>query len=88
MGNPLDEEEIMKCYECGGEMIEKVTSVEMKKEDGSFVIFSDVKVNECRQCGEIYLPAESAEKVGKIMRGEEEKQPKTYITVPVYAVHY
>ena len=78
----------MRCYECGGEMVKKITSVEMKKEDGSFVIFSHVKVNKCRQCAEVYLPAESAEKIGKIIRGEEEKEPKEFVTVPVYSVNY
>lgn len=78
----------MKCYECAGELEENFTSIEMKKEDGTFVVFSHVKVNKCRQCGEIYLPAESAEKIGKIMRGEEKKEPKEFITVPVYAVNY
>ena len=77
----------MKCFECAGEVAANVSDVTMKRKDGSLVIFSHVKVNECRQCGEIYVPAESSEKIGALMKDENAAEEKV-LSVPVIAVSY
>ena len=46
----------MRCFECGGETIEKIGTVRMTKKDGAMIIFKGLPMTECRQCGEQYIP--------------------------------
>ncbi|MBW2119623.1 MAG: YgiT-type zinc finger protein, partial [Deltaproteobacteria bacterium] len=42
----------MKCFECGGEVVQTVGSVRMTKQDGTLIIFKGIPLSQCRQCGE------------------------------------
>lgn len=46
----------MKCFECGGEVLEKLGAVRMTRKDGGMIIFKGIPMTECRQCGEQYIP--------------------------------
>ncbi len=75
----------MRCFECGGEVIQTVGSVRMTKKDGSLIIFRGIPLSQCRQCGEQYIPGKWAEKIGEMMRKEETLVPQEIISVPVIA---
>ncbi|OEU60697.1 MAG: hypothetical protein BBJ57_07560 [Desulfobacterales bacterium PC51MH44] len=57
----------MKCFECGGEVIQTLGSVRMTKKGGSLIIFKSISVNQCHQCGEQYIIGKWAEKIGEMM---------------------
>ncbi len=76
----------MRCFECRGEVIQTFGPVRMTKKDGSLVIFKDIPLNQCRQCGEQYIPGKWAEKIGEMMRNEEMLIPQEIISVPIVAV--
>ena len=76
----------MRCFECRGEVIQTLGRVRMTKKDGSLVIFKDIPLNQCRQCGEQYIPGEWAEKIGEMMRNEEMLVSRETVSVPVVAV--
>jgi len=75
----------MKCFECGGEVIQTVGLVRMTKKDGSLMIFKGIPLSQCRQCGEQYISGKWAEKIGKMMREEDKLVPQEIISVPVIA---
>jgi len=75
----------MKCFECGGEVIQTVGLVRMTKKDGSLIIFKGIPLSQCRQCGEQYISGKWAEKIGKMMREEDKLVPQEIISVPVIA---
>ena len=77
----------MKCFECGGEMLEMHGSVRMTKKDGSLIIFKGIPLYQCRQCGEQYVPGKWAENIGGIMRDENAISPDEIMAVPVIALH-
>jgi len=54
----------MRCFECGGEVIQTVGSVRMTKKDGTPIIFEGIPLSQCHQCGEQYIPGKWAEKIG------------------------
>jgi len=70
----------VKCYECGGEMVEAVTTLHMEK-DGRPLIIEDVPAKVCKQCGEEYIAGPVAEKIGKIL--DEELTQAKHISVPI-----
>ena len=76
----------MKCFECGGEVIQTKGSVRMTKKDGTLIIFKDIPLSQCRQCGEQYIPGNWAEKIGEMMQNEDELIPREIISVPVIAL--
>jgi len=76
----------MKCFECGGEVIQTVGSVRMTKKDGTPIIFEGIPLTQCHQCGEQYIPGKWAEKIGAMMRKEDELVPREIISVPVIAL--
>ena len=76
----------MRCFECGGEVIETIGSVRMTKKDGSLIIFKGIALNQCRQCGEQYIPGKWAEKIGELMQKEDTLVPREVISVPVIAL--
>lgn len=87
MGGSEDKEaEEVKCFECGGELVQTVGSVRMTKPDGGLVIFTGVPLNQCRQCGEQYLPGPWSEKIGHMLRRSDQLVPKETLSVPVIAV--
>lgn len=75
----------MKCYECGGEVRQTRGTVKMTKKDGSLVIFKGIPLSQCRQCGEQYISGEWSEKIGNMMKNEDELVPQEIISVPVIA---
>ena len=76
----------MRCFECGGEVIQTLGSVRMTKKDGSLIIFRSISVHQCHQCGEQYIPGKWAEKIGELMRKEDTLVPQEIISVPVIAI--
>ena len=76
----------MKCFECRGEVIQTLGAVRMTKKDGSLVIFKDVPLSQCCQCGEQYIPGKWAEKIGEMMRNEKVLVSRETISVPIVAV--
>jgi len=76
----------MKCFECGGEVIQTVSSVRMTKKDGGLIIFKGIPLSQCHQCGEQYIPGKWAEKIGEMMRKEDKLIPREIISVPVIAL--
>lgn len=80
---PLESQIKVKCFECGGEVIQTIGSVRMTKRDGTLIIFRGISLSQCRQCGEQYIPGKWAEKIGVMMREEDNLVPQEIISVPV-----
>lgn len=74
------EEEKVKCFECGGEMIETTTTLHLEK-DRRPLIIENVPAKVCQQCGEEYISGPVAEEIGRIL--DQEITPNETITVPV-----
>lgn len=74
----------MRCFECGGEVTKTEGLVKMTNKDGGLVIFKDVPLSQCRQCGEQYVSGAWAEKIGELMRREDTLVPKEVVSVPVF----
>ena len=53
----------MRCFECGGEVTKTEGLVKMTNKDGGLVIFKDVPLSQCRQCGEQYVSGAWAKKL-------------------------
>ena len=70
----------MKCFECGGEMIEATTILHLEK-DKKPLIIEGVPAKVCQQCGEEYISGPIAEKIGRIL--DQKITPAEIITVPV-----
>ena len=75
----------MRCFECGGEVIQTKGIVRMTKKDGTLIIFKGIPLSQCHQCGEQYIPGNWAEKIGDLIRREETLVPQEIISVPVIA---
>jgi len=75
----------MKCFECGGEIIKKKDNVIFYKKDKSPVLFEDIPLNECVQCGEKYIAGDISEKISEVLKNEVIPSEK-HITVPVVRV--
>jgi len=73
----------MRCFECGGEVVEKLGAVRMTRKGGSMIIFKGIPMTECRQCGEQYIPGHWVEKIGELMRKEESLTPEEVISIPI-----
>jgi YgiT-type zinc finger domain-containing protein len=67
------------CDLCGGELQEQITSI-MYQFQGNWYLFVNVKAEVCDQCGEKYLPGETARNIEKSLT--EKKTWETYIQVP------
>ena len=61
--------------------------VKMTRKDGSLVIFKDIPIYQCHQCGEQYIPGKWAENIGEIMRDESAIIPDEIMSVPVVSVN-
>ena len=73
----------MKCFECGGKVVDTLGTVRMMRADGSLIIFKGIPMTQCRQCGEQYIPGKWAEKIGVMMRQKEALAPEEILSVPV-----
>lgn len=73
----------MKCFECQGELVATLGTVRMTTPEGNLILFKNVPLNSCRQCGEQYLSGHWAEKIGEMMRQRETLVPQETLTVPV-----
>ena len=76
----------MKCFECGGEVIPTRGTVRMTRPDGSLIIFKDVPLSQCHQCGEQYISGHWAEKLGEMLRRDKTLVPQEILAVPVVSV--
>lgn len=76
----------MKCFECNGALVHTQGIVRMTKKDGTLILFKDVPLHQCRQCGEQYLSGHWAEKIGEMLRQEDELVPQEILMVPVVTV--
>lgn len=72
----------MKCFECGGELLEQKASLVFYKKDKSPVFFEGVQVDECGQCGEKYVSGAVSEKISGILESEMPDEVD-YLKVPV-----
>jgi len=75
----------MKCFECGGEIVEKRSSLVFYKKDRTPVFFEDVPVGECVQCGEKYLSGGVSEKISDVLACEKISATK-HLSVPVVSL--
>lgn len=72
----------MKCFECGGEIIQKNVSFVMYDKDKHPVFFEDVCAGECVQCGERYLDGHTLERISEVLESGDGEFTKT-VSVPV-----
>lgn len=75
----------MKCFECGGEVVQNKTGIMLYKKDRSPVFFEDVIVDECVQCGEKYISGAVSDKISDILK-KEEIVAKKKLFVPVVSL--
>ncbi len=73
----------MKCFECGGEVLKTLGTVRMTRSDGSLIIFKEIPMTQCRQCGEQYISGKWSEKMGELMRQKETLVFEEMLSVPV-----
>jgi YgiT-type zinc finger domain-containing protein len=73
----------MKCFECGGEVLETVGTVKMTRADGGLIIFKGIPMLQCRQCGEQYISGKWSEKIGELMLQKEALVFEEMLSVPV-----
>jgi YgiT-type zinc finger domain-containing protein len=85
MGRSVDEKGVtsMKCALCGGEFKEKIIIFDQPWGDELYR-FENVPAKVCSQCGEIWLSAEVAEEMDRII--EKHEKPIKYERVPVYSL--
>lgn len=72
----------MKCFECGGLVVQDKSSFVLYAHDKSPVFFEDVPVGACSQCGERYLSGAITEKLSGILESGH-VQSDTHMSVPV-----
>ena len=68
------------CYQCKGNVEERITTLEQRWK-GKLFIIEDVPAEVCTQCGEIYLSAPVLEKIDSLLEAGEPVERE--ITVPV-----
>jgi YgiT-type zinc finger domain-containing protein len=69
------------CFYCGGAVDEHLMPREIRWQ-GQLLIFEDVPMGVCRQCGEKFLRPEVAKAIDRVLL--EQKKPTRTIQVPVY----
>ena len=72
------------CDICSGELQEKEIDYEVKI-GNEFIIIKQVKADVCSQCNEVYLDAETSEKIDYICTERRFLKPLKYIPVPVFS---
>lgn len=73
----------MKCFECGGDVEQKTTSVIFYRPDKTPVFFEDVPVGECTQCGEKYLSGATSEKISEFLESDMIDKTAEHLKVPI-----
>ncbi len=58
----------MKCHICGGHVVPKTSDMPFKLDDNRIVIFKDVPVLQCDQCGEYLLDDPVMARVEELLR--------------------
>jgi YgiT-type zinc finger domain-containing protein len=76
----------MKCFECGGEVIATTGAVRMNRQDGSLIIFTEVPLSQCQQCGEQYISGHWAARLGELLHRGDELVTQEEVAVPVVTV--
>lgn len=69
------------CYFCGGKVVERLLPREIRWK-GQLLIFEDVPMGVCLQCGEKFLRPEVAKKIDAALQSA--KRPSRTVQVPVY----
>jgi YgiT-type zinc finger domain-containing protein len=69
------------CFFCGGVVEEQLLSREVRWQ-GNLVVFEDVPMGVCTQCGEKVLLPAVAKKIDLTL--QERKRPRRTLRVPVY----
>ena len=77
-----EEDIIMNCYECGGEIVQCRSNLIFYRRDGSPVFFEDVALGECVQCGEKYLSGTVTEKISAALEADSLEHVR-HLSVPV-----
>ena len=72
-----------KCYFCKGTMVKKKIK-HLHKWGEKYILFENLNVEVCKQCGEVYLPPEALDMIDK--KTKQELKPKRTIAVPVVAL--
>ncbi len=67
-----DEEEIMKCHVCGGEMRSIVTDLPFKVSRKTIVILKELPVLQCERCSEYLLEDRVLERVDVMIANVDE----------------
>lgn len=73
--------EYSDCFYCGGSVREKLMQRELRWK-GELLIFEDVPMGVCVQCGEKVLKPEVAKLIDRILM--EQRKPLKTMQVPVY----
>jgi YgiT-type zinc finger domain-containing protein len=71
------------CAICGG-TLEHKTITHQQPWGAELYEFENVPALVCRQCGEVYLPAEVTQRIDVII--QERPQPERYHQVPVFSL--
>lgn len=69
------------CFYCGGEVVERRVPREIRWK-GQLLVFEDVPMGVCSQCGEKFLLPEVAKSIDHIL--QVQMKPAKVIQVPVY----
>lgn len=72
----------MKCFECGGNIVQKRIDFIFYKKDKTPIFFENVPVGECIQCGEKYLAGSTSERISEILKNKR-ISTKKHLTIPV-----
>ncbi len=76
MNQPYDD-----CYFCGGVVEERLVPREIRWK-GELLVFENVPMGVCVQCGERFIRPEVAKKIDAALQSK--KQPSRVLQVPVY----
>ena len=71
------------CALCGGKLEHK-TITHQQPWGGELYEFENVPALVCRQCGEVYLPAEVTQLIDRVI--QQNPEPKRYRRVPVFSL--
>jgi YgiT-type zinc finger domain-containing protein len=69
------------CYFCGGVVEERLTPREVRWK-GELLVFEDVPIGVCTQCGEKFLRPDVAKKIDAALQST--KRPTRILKVPVF----
>ena len=70
-----------KCHFCGGEVVERKTTIDYRWGKELVAIIENVPVGVCQACGEQYFKAEVVKEMEKLANSKE--KPKKVLQVPL-----